>query len=81
MEKKELIDFKLNAMTKAIKMSRKAKFIKRTLHNALEGRRLNRKNLLTLQIFFENAIKDFETMRLIITHSLLDDIGCPEKKG
>jgi hypothetical protein len=54
MEKQKEFNFKLDTLAEVIRRSRKAKFIKRTLHAVCEGRHLTRKNLLTFRNFFDN---------------------------
>ncbi|MBM4277277.1 MAG: hypothetical protein FJ130_05245 [Deltaproteobacteria bacterium] len=71
---KEYREFKYDVIGEIDKMNRKARFIKKTLHLASEGRRLNRKNILTLQSFFNNIGETFEKTRDIITIGLFDEM-------
>ncbi|MBM4305718.1 MAG: hypothetical protein FJ115_02035 [Deltaproteobacteria bacterium] len=73
---KEYREFKLDVIGKIDKINRKARFIKKTLHLASEGRRLNRKNILTLQSFFNDIGETFENARDIITICLFDEMEC-----
>ena len=54
--------------------SRKAKFIKKTLHLACEGRPLSRKNVLTFRDFFDDFGEKLDLIRATITLSVLYDM-------
>lgn len=44
----------IDMIREIVKINRRAKFIQKTIHLAWEGRRLNRKNIVTLQNFFDD---------------------------
>jgi len=71
-------EFKLKMIDETIKMTRKAKFIRRTLHAVCKDRSLTRKNISTLRNFFDNAVENLDLQRLLITNSILDDILLPQ---
>ncbi|HMK74593.1 MAG TPA: hypothetical protein VK568_00280 [Thermodesulfobacteriota bacterium] len=79
MEKQKEFNFKLDTLAEVIRRSRKAKFIKRTLHAVCEGRHLTRKNLLTFRNFFDNIGEDLDKAKAVITMAALDDISPPSR--
>ena len=62
----------INMMREIDVMRRKARFIKKTLRLAGEGRPLTRKNLLTLQDFFSNLGEKLDAIRGSITLDFFD---------
>ena len=65
---------KINMIDEIAGKSRKAKFIKKTLHLACEGRPLSRKNVLTFRDFFDDFGEKFDLIRDMITLSVLYDM-------
>jgi hypothetical protein len=74
MKKEEFAKAQTNMIGEIARISRKVKFIKRTLHTACEGRPLSRKNILTLRDFFDNLGEKLDTMRTVITISIFDNM-------
>jgi hypothetical protein len=56
------------------KISRRAKFIQKTLHLAWEGHHLSRKNIATLRQFFNDLGQKLDTLRTMITMDVLTSI-------
>jgi hypothetical protein len=56
------------------KINRRAKFIQKTLHLAWEGRRLSRKNITTLQNFFDNLRENLDTLKAMIALNVFTSI-------
>jgi len=73
-KKEEFAKAQTNMIGEIVRINRKVKFIKRTLHTACEGRPLSRKNILTLRDFFDNFGEKLDTMRAMITLSIFDNM-------
>jgi hypothetical protein len=74
MENERLTKSEIDMIGEIPKINRKAKFIQKTLHLACEGRPLSRKNIVTLRNFFDNLGEKLDTLRAMITMSVLNDI-------
>lgn len=73
-DKKNYIQDMIKMTGEITKISRKAKFIRRTLHSVSKDRPLTRRNILNLRTFYDNLLGDLDAIQNMITCCFFDEL-------